>query len=401
VTGPNGHYRLEGLIAGRLLLTAVRPGEQVGSSANVDVSEGETAQHDFILASAGTVHGVVTRENHGSVEGALVTAFSSGPGGSGIATVPVEEGGRYALTLTPGSYQVVAHPERTGSSFTPGLSSHAKVTVSAGEDVTQDLVLPDPSTLSFTGTVLEPEGTPSAGAMVIGISASGMMAMRTTDASGRFTLAFAGMESGPLTLHVRNGGRVGIFDGVDPSREVTVTLQAAGKLRGRVVGAADPRGRFTVSWSAAGDLGGHGELSFVGERFELNELPAGKLDVTLQTEAGQTAETQVTVSPGQTTDLEVRLEEGARVVGRLLDPRGQPISEAVVLVDGRVGPGDQPTLSAADGRFALVHLPSGAHHLVVISDRNGTLDRDLQLEDRAEVDLGDLVIGGGHARPAP
>ncbi len=107
-TDAEGHYRLDGLAAGRLYLTARREGSTLGVGQSVEVTEGGTAQADFTLEETGTVEGVV-RAASGSLpaEPLTVRAFQHGPnrfGPSDMGRTEVDASGGFRMTLPPGTY---------------------------------------------------------------------------------------------------------------------------------------------------------------------------------------------------------------------------------------------------------------------------------------------------------
>ena len=97
------------------------------------------------------------------------------------------------------------------------------------------------------------------------------------------------------------------------------------------------------------------------------------------------------------TEFTVRLLPPTRLIGRLVDPNGKPLSEirmeARYQIDPEVGSRvktAQP--SDADGRFEW-KLPVGtAYTIVCQNDNNSIIKKDLEVEQPQLIDLGDLIV---------
>ena len=381
----SGAYRLSGLAPGAGSFIALRDGSAQGAGASANVPEGGAARLDFQLKDEGVLTGRVRRKD-GSPPPAdasvlampVASRMMIHPDAGGIA---IDSSGVYVASLPAGSYSVGV----TGSGA--GSRGRTFVTVEAGKTAVQDLGWADAAedAHGFGGAVLEPDGTPSPGALV---------EMR----GGSFVFATAADEQGafhvdrprgdlPDSFEVLavNGGRSGSASVVAQQAEVTVRLRPAATLRGHLAGGATES--FRVELTPSGSrLGGRQLLEFTGDRFELRDLPGLPARVVVTTRDGRTAALDVPLSPGETREIEVQLQPFARMSGRLIDgATQQPLAGAAIAVE------DEDATTAADGRFAL-SAPEGSHTLRAFRQRYRTLSKEFEVKAGQHLDLGDVAM---------
>lgn len=234
-------------------------------------------------------------------------------------------------------------------------------------------------TASISGWVLDAEGQGVTGALVsvepaqasarksknpiVPNSDPGLHAI--TGEGGRFSLQAA--TPGRLSLAVRAGGFLNsrlsdlelspgeTLDGLE------ITLQRGAEISGVVrdlTGQPVANVLVTVEPTAFTRTTGEG-------RFELTGLEPGLRSVVAKDDGGRRAEQEVAVSAGN-TELELILEGGTEVAGRVRTPTGEPVPAAdVTLLD----PSSQrPSLAAetdAAGRFVLAAVPRGTYQILV------------------------------------
>ncbi|MDX1502481.1 MAG: carboxypeptidase regulatory-like domain-containing protein, partial [Thermoanaerobaculia bacterium] len=241
-----------------------------------------------------------------------------------------------------------------------------------------------------------------------------------TDSGGRFEIAVAGGDA--RTLFWLQAAAPDHFPGYTRTRAgdpVTVALEAATRLRGRVVDATgEPLAGAELRAEAEEGFGrsaylpdGATAASDAEGRFLLAPVHprAGhRIAVSL---AGYATLRQRLPSPEQRGDEELLLvlTRGARAVGRILGPGGEPIAEAEIeLHEARAsdsGPwfvrGADPSrkpvaaaLSGGDGGFELADLPPGRFDLEVRSPGYAEARQPgIEVPDEpAEVDLGVLEL---------
>ncbi|MCU0863932.1 MAG: hypothetical protein MUC36_09080 [Planctomycetes bacterium] len=79
----------------------------------------------------------------------------------------------------------------------------------------------------------------------------------------------------------------------------------------------------------------------------------------------------------------------ASLRGRVVDPRGLPVAEAVVSVD------DEPPSSLGEATFAAAGLDAGPHQLHIAAPGHVVLRRPVELSAGQQLDLGDVALTTG------
>ncbi|MBN1208525.1 MAG: carboxypeptidase regulatory-like domain-containing protein [Myxococcaceae bacterium] len=408
-TDAEGRYRLEGLSAGTLLLTASREGATLGVSQRVEVTEGGTAQVDFTLEETGTVEGVV-RATGGALPASLaVTAFAQGRGRfspSDMARAEIDTAGNFRMVLPPGSYGLqLRSEERWGF----GGRRSQSVLVEAGKIVRTELSWQSDAREAgaLQGIVLEPDGAPSPGAYVTLSTAQGYRGMRMmapTDGEGRFSFSVPqGGEEAPsgLRLSARNGGRSGELEGVRPGAgEVVVRLRSAASVRGQVVRASGgaPVTGFTLTLQAPSSGRGFspedGPWEFPGDRFELREVAAEPVRLVVRTADGARGEALVSPASGATAEATISVRATTGVRGRVVDAITQAtLPDAIVFIEGERLSGLDNGM-AGDGRFVLEGVMPGERTLVITAGPTKARERrQVTLVEGQVLDVGDIALG--------
>lgn len=404
-TDAQGHYLLGGLTPGRTQISAKREGVALSVNQQVDVAEGTTVQVDFTLEETGTVEGVV-RAASGPLPDAPL-AVSATPKGrmrmgpSDWALVDVDAAGHFQMTLPPGGYELSARRKDRG--LAGFMRDGVSVTVEAGQTAHAELTLSEPKNEEGTllsGRVLEADGSTSARAMVQ-ITTEGPTRgtiMSPADDEGHFEYTLAPqMASGTLTVTAHNGGRGGTLRGVKPGAgELLVRLEPSASVRGRVVRPdGQPVKGFHITVGPASSAywpGASGTWEFAADRFELKDVPGERVRLTVQSLEGAGGETEVTLAPGASAEVDVTLKALAAVRGRVVDATQAPIAEAVIFVEGaaRMGGSDE---TGADGRFVREGLMPGERTVRVMASNRRSAERKVTLVEGQVVDVGDIPLG--------
>lgn len=382
----SGAYRLAGLEAGRSVFSAARDEATLGAQAVAEIPESGTAHLDFQLADEGVLTGKVRRKD-GSPPPAdtIVRVFSQArPFGTG-ATLPMDASGGFLGSLPSGNYSLTASPQ--GNFAAP--RDRVTVAVEAGHTTTQDLTLPDPPAhegTGFSGVVTEPDGSPSPGAVVRGIALNqerNFVFGATADELGRFTVERPRTDL-PDTFDVNasSGGRLGTAHVAPGQAEVAIALQAAATLRGKLVGSPAPE-TFRLQLLAPPYT--NQSLQFAGDRFEVLDAPAANVHLEVRTSDGRSGKATAMLQPGAAQDVEIVLQEGASVSGRVVDGAQQPIADVVLRLDL------EHETTTADGRFKLSSA-AGDRTLRVAVQNYKPLQRALSLQPGQALELGDLVL---------
>jgi protocatechuate 3,4-dioxygenase beta subunit len=397
-TDAMGRFRLEGIGRTAVRLSARAPGFGVADRA--DVRAGQAVEL-FLFAGA-MLEGMVRDEAGRPVKAALVSAEADEPGNNAPTERTDAQGAFQIAGIRPGEYTVVA---RQGW-YAPGI---AAVVVEPGRTASVALTLSDGGYL--TGRILSAQGRPAAGRAQLeayeGRSLPGSLRDRMTaeaKADGAFAL-------GPLPL-----GRVGIgvsapfhvplrVDAVVPARGRTVdlgdlSLEAGLSIRGRVRDRAhNPVPGATVQ--AAPHDGEPLEPSLETDAdgaFRLGGLAPGRYDLTA--EAAGFASASATVDAGG-EPVELVLEPGGVIAGRVVDENGAPINDARVNAErSSDSPGSQRFAGAradeGDGGFSLRDLAAGTWALAVRATGHGEASLSaVKVAAGRTVNVGTIVLGHG------
>ena len=162
--------------------------------------------------------------------------------------------------------------------------------------------------------------------------------------------------------------------------EVRIELLKGGRIHGRVTDVAGtPLPNTTVSLIDAKLLSPLGpSMSATTDAqglYELPPIPRGEFDLRFRHERYKAADrTGFTFFQGiESYEMNVALEVGARVTGRVLDEAGAPIEGAVVMI-GNTGAGGM-TRSDKNGEFGMYGLTNDAVNASVSAKGHGTVIR--------------------------
>ena len=406
----SGAYSLTGIAAGRAQFTALRDGSTLGTTASTDVAEGGTARLDFQLHDEGTLTGHVRRAD--GTPAPAGTTVSATPSDNRFmrgdwAAIPIDASGVYLATLPAGPYSLSTQVTIQGRGF--GLGGRSFTTVEVGKTATLDLVYTDPDdpTAGFSGTVLEPGGTPSPNAIVRGTTGPGRgggLFFTTTDESGRFQSGHPRSDlPDTFQLVAINGGRTGTSAVAAGLAEATVQLQPGATLNGHLTSGAVDQFRVDQSIASTSPLGGGGpgstqSLQFTGDHFQLRDVPGTAVHVVVTTQDGRSAAQDVTLAPGGSADVEIPLQPLASVTGKVVDSVTQlPVAGAMLFVD-QPSATSPPGATAADGAFSL-QAAAGSHTLRGFASNYQGLSQQFTATGGQPVQLGTVPMTRQSAPP--
>ena len=255
-----------------------------------------------------------------------------------------------------------------------------------------EYVLRVPLPGSVVGRVVsDTDGSGIAGAEVLGTGMTGnalalVYGRTVTDAGGAFSLALP--ASGRLSA--RADGYAGVTRPYADSK-LEIRLLRPARLEGRVTSSAPgtgvagvevrlrpPRDREVAfpPEPALTDADGRYALEGLepGETFVLASGPGWMTRGAAETRLDGFNPFLVRLEPGKTATLDLVVETGAAIAGRVLDPDGRPVGGALVRarrltmdfdsVLGRFESWGEPTAANADGVFRLDSLAPGATYRV-------------------------------------
>lgn len=400
-TNDEGHYRLANVPAGdEILITARREGDALGLTDAVAVVEGQVAKLDFTLDDTGELVGMVHRKSGGPPDRpAMVQALPRGnlavPGSVGLAAVDAT--GAFHMVLAAGTYGLAAR--YVDASGLPAATT--PITIETGRRADVSLTLEDGRPEGISGVVVEPGGGPSSGALVFYNGSAGGTGAVTfqADLDGRFVLPKL-PDVATVDIRARNGGRMGESKGIGwDSGQVTIQLQPGASLRGRILshGGAPVTG-FTLRVVSHDEAGPWptSELvrQFTGDSYELSDVPGEAVKISAKTADGRTGEASTTLAPGGSAQLDVTLEDGGKIAGRVIDVKSRAsLADATVMLDdGRT------VTTAGDGRFRL-EVGAGERWVRIWAPRHEVVQQAATVSPGQTLDLGEIALGAPHVPP--
>ena len=264
-TDSEGRYEFTELPAGRFSISAIKAGyvtQQYGQrrpsepGTPVSLADGDSVERiDFTLQSGSVITVRITDDFNEPLAGAQIQVqrfqfgtdgqrrLTGAPGGPGFMNVTDDRGEYRAYGLTPGEYVVsatvrsigaapVGNPDDTNNGFAPtyypGTVSAAEaqtISVGVGEERSVQFAMVAARLSRISGTVMNSEGAPAAGAQVMVTTRQGNGG--SSSGGGRVaadgTFSVSGIAPGEHSIDVRPQGRPGQNGGEFASVPVTVS----------------------------------------------------------------------------------------------------------------------------------------------------------------------------------
>ncbi|MFM8981289.1 MAG: carboxypeptidase regulatory-like domain-containing protein [Planctomycetia bacterium] len=377
-TREEGRFEVQGLPAGACELSASAEGWRGRTQASPPLAEGQQADMPPIDLQAREalrdgIEVKVTDLAGRPLAGASVLATTirwdlhllMGPARagerevlSGTATSD-GEGVARLVPLQPQAYSVVVRA--------PGMATQAwdRVVVARGrvERITARLA----PGVSIAGRVVAADGTPVAGASVMGFHQPSFMGCPAVATAGDGSFLLEGLREGRYWLMCGSDehGRGQANPVTSPSTGTTIRLGGVGWVEGRVLGGdGSPRAGVSLRpWGNEPFGYVYSQVHAVGAdgRFRLPLTP-GSWTLDAWDASGALAQgTKASVKVGEATQVEIRLPAGGVVQGTVTDAAGNHVEGAEVYVRmGGFPPGpnrEQYARSDREGGFLLKGLP--------------------------------------------
>ncbi|HEX8253635.1 MAG TPA: carboxypeptidase regulatory-like domain-containing protein, partial [Thermoanaerobaculia bacterium] len=370
-SGPEGRFSMRIAPDMALTLRAVKRGFPAAKSEQLRLASGERKSGIVLTIPTGfEVTGRVTDAEGKGLSGVAVTTAPSVEGRGGMFTRTIIVGGAaaeedpvrtasdgtFTLRAAEGTYDFTFRRE----GFAP--TSVRSQRVAPGAPARVDATMEPAS--EVTGRVTR-GGTGVENVSVSSFSPS-FSVSTTTGPDGSFTLP--GLPAGQLRVMLRKED-----DFIQetrmltaPSRDVMIDLGAGGRVTGRVVDKSTNKPITTFQAGVSVSRGGGGMMmmappqlrSFTSEdgSFTLENVPAGAMTLVANAPGYASGRLNVTIEEGKTlSDIELPLDAGVRLVGRVTGPNGSGLSDVSVRV-----------VPSATGSFATRGMDASA-----TTDANG------------------------------
>jgi protocatechuate 3,4-dioxygenase beta subunit len=390
-TSEDGSFVLDNVPPGRLELIVEAPGYVEGRVPGLLVEEGKTIGGVEVALDTGVrLFGRVTGPDGAAVPGVLVSAEED----RGLVMMTSDRtttdgAGEYAI-------EAVEPAEKTFIFRKEGFLTERKTVKLAGREVRLDVRLSRGR--EVTGTVVDENGVPLAGASVSARSAvqdSGMRITRT-DSNGAFR--FEGLAPGRYTFRAEKSGYVtGEARDIDLDAAmagVRISLTGGGTIVGLVRGLPE-REFSTVVVSAVGSMGGRpasGRVDSSGA-FRIEGVPTGTVRVSATagdfTSRRVTAPQSVEVAAGSEVTVDLEFKSDVLIRGRV-SRQGRPLDNAMVVfnpLDAKVRTRSS-TRTGANGIYEISGLEPGRYEVGVIDmQRFASFDTTYEVVGSATFDI--------------
>ena len=416
VSGPDGRFSMRVRSESELKLRATKKGLPSVTSESFKLAAGERKSNVVLTIPSGiAVTGKVTDRDGNPLSGVSVTSQQAATGQRAMMqrvigmpssgdedTVKTASDGTFTLRLTEGNYDFSFRREGFAAKHVRGKS----VTVSGPNMVETSL---EPS-VEVSGRVTR------GGAGVEGVTvmsfAEGEPSDTITGPDGSFVLT--GLTPGGARIVLRKEDEL-INENraiTAPARDVVIELPVGTRVSGRVVDKSTrkPLTAFEVGVSISRSGGGMVMMappltrSFTSEdgSFTLENVPLGAVNFIASAAGYSSARLNLNLEEGKpVTNLEVELDTGVKLVGKITGPDGTALSDASVRVAMfaapgtvvRSGPGRFTTTNSS-GEYELDALEPGEETIEISHPKYLTERKSVQLKGR-EVRL-DAQLTSGH-----
>lgn len=400
VSGSDGRYSFPAIEVGPVELRARRPGAVLGETKMVVVEQGRGTVADFVLPAMGTLEGEVRFTVPRTMASPVFVHVSPAAGTvrlSGRDRIEVGEDGRFRAAVAEGEWRVLATAADGVVAIAPD-----PVRIEAGETarVVLTLASPEDDPRRLVIEVLEPGGAPAARA-VVALAGEGARVQTLTNDEGRARVQRP--SSVAMVLLASKGSRVSLPVNVAPEmKTATVELQPATAARGRVVPAdgVPPRGFTLLVEMPASQEAGLGEgirREFLGDRYELSDLPSGPVRLVVKAFDGRAGAVSLVLSPGEQAERDIPLEAAARILVRPVDAAGKLVDGAYVTLGSRMIDSEIDGIhydhgAAVKGVFAVEGVAAGRHELRIGARMHREIVRTVDVTPGQTLDLGTVVV---------
>ncbi|HEV7768545.1 MAG TPA: carboxypeptidase regulatory-like domain-containing protein, partial [Thermoanaerobaculia bacterium] len=416
VSGPDGRFSIRVSSEEQIWVRAVKRGLPPVKSEAFHLAAGERRTNLMLTIPSGiAVSGraidaqgdplsgvaVTAMEVESGQRGMMVMRFMGTPGTDDDA-VQTASDGTFTMRVKEGTYDFLFKRE----GLAPKLVRGQNVTVSSSPNVeaTMEPAVEITGRVSRGGVGIE---NVSVFAMMQGGSPSNAM----TGPDGSFTLS--GLAPGSVRLMARKED-----DFVQeqrnvtaPARDVLIEIAPGGRVSGRVIekGSGKPITSFQAGISTSRQGGGMAMMmppqlrSFTSDdgSFTLESVPVGANVLVASAPGYASSRLNVTIEAGREMEgLELQLDAGVKLVGRVTGSNGSPLSD----VDVRVLPSatggfamtgmDRTATTDANGEYVIEAIEAGEENVSFQHAKHATVRKPVTLKGR-ETRLDVQLASGG------
>ena len=408
-TNESGRFQIRGIPDGAFQLWARADGFVPSPRRDVEVENGEELGSLSLVLEAGcTLYGTVQTGSGKPLAGIRI---STAPDDSKLGTqsgISDAQGYFEMEGLPPGEHSLQILVE--GSYVRAGPT----VDLVPNKDNLVVITLPESGGLTVRAVTSDGEALPED----LSLKASRVKAGKTEesfraqpDERGFFQMNM--LEAGTYQVHLESTSRKYIFPPAKTAevqegatQEIVFNLEKGGLIKGRVMdseGKPVAKARLSLTLRATTNLViRRSTTSETDGRYLFDSLPAGTATVEMNVRGFQAVRKEnLVLPPSGKLSLDLILNLGIRLEGRVLDADGRPVPSATVAArpsgDSTLNQVPQ-TVSDADGRYSLTGLAPGRYNVYAIY-RNPANPRAVQstseqiiVEENSPPLLLDLVI---------
>jgi protocatechuate 3,4-dioxygenase beta subunit len=422
VSGPDGRFTIRVQPDQELWVRATKRGFPSAKSDAFSVAAGERKTGVALTIPSGiAVSGKVVDTNGDPLSGVAVTAMEVDPGQRGMMfrtfiggmpgmdddSVRTASDGTFTMRVKEGTYDFGFAREGLAPKTVRGQT--ISVTSSPMVEATMEPAVEIAGRVTRDGVGIE---NVSIAAMVPGTGGSSTI----TGPDGSFTLT--GLAPGSVRIMARKQD-----DFIQeqrnvtaPARDVQIDVRAGGRISGRVVEKGSGKPIQTFQAGITTSRGGGGMVMMAPPQlrnftsddgsFTLDSVPAGAMVVVASAPGYASTRLNLNVEEGkEITGVELQLETGVKLVGRVTGPNGSPLSDVEVRVIpsptgsyATRGSMDMSTATDANGEYSFDGLEAGEESVSFSHPKYSATRKSVTLKGRetrldAQMTTGGRVAG--------
>ena len=304
---------------------------------------------------------------------------------------PTDDKGVLEISLAPGPREFAVSGDRIVARRVRHEVSRGApavtIRVEAGALIQGRVVAADGNTVLPEDLMVAVKGAPfGTGGVRIGEDGS----FKISDApAGRLTLVVQKLSEGTMATGPE-------LEVTAPATGVILTAPKLGRIEGRVVDRASkqPIREFTVrlrrNRGSGGSSGSPRTMQSEDGIFVLDAIPSGIVDVMVTAPGYATAVLSNVNGDDTREPLEVQLERGGSVAGRVTR-KGRGVAEAYVSLAGNRGPGGPSATTDSEGEFILDGLAAGEYTIQVFRRGSPNVRKTVEVatgrEERVQIEI--------------